>query len=272
MRDVYANSACNIATTASTNSEGGLYRERQFRDVQPKNLTVSLLTQEEEKCYVFEGLYWNFQVTNAPLHRRGWVFQECILAPRIFYFGKDQILWECFKERKCEAFPQDIPLLRSLKKLEVLSCPADPNTDTNSPLSRDAFGFWNQIVDGYSQCGLTRSNDKLIALSGIAHLFQAAIGEEYIAGLWKSRLKESLDWRVYRPRAKVPSSYHAPSWFWASIDGPVYPCGITTGSTYLIDILDTEVSNSKIDPLGQVYSGFVVVKGFLIETIYHTLD
>ena len=78
--------------------------------------------------------------------------------------------------------------------------------------------------------------------------------------------------RVYRPRAKVPSSYHAPSWSWASIDGPVYPCEITTGSTYLIDILDTEVSNSKIGPLGQVYSGFIVVKGFLIETIYHTLD
>ena len=272
MRDVYANSACNIAATASTNPEGGLFRERQLRDVQPGNLTVSLLTPEEEKYYVFEGLYWDFQVTNAPLHRRGWVFQECILAPRVPYFGKDQILWECFKERKCEAFPQGIPLLRTVKNLEVSSCPADPNTDTKSPLSRDAFEFWKQIVDGYSQCELTRSKDKLIGLSGIARLFQAVTGEEYIAGLWKSHLKEFLDWRVYRPRAKFPSSYHAPSWSWASIDGPVYPCGITTGSIYLIDILDTEVSTSKINPLGQVYSGFIVVKGFLIETIYHTLD
>jgi len=272
MRDVYANSACNIAATASTNPEGGLFRERQLRDVQPGNLTVSLLTPEEENYCVLEGLYWNCQITNAPLHRRGWVFQECILAPRVLYFGKDQILWECFKERKCEAFPQGIPLIRTLKNLELFSYPADTNTDTNSPLSRDAFEFWNQIVDAYSQCELTRSNDKLIALSGLAHLFQAVTGEEYIAGLWKSRLKESLDWRVYKPRAKVSSSYHAPSWSWASIDGPVYPCGITTGSTYLIDILDTGVSNSKIDPLGQVYNGFIVVKGVLTETIYYTLD
>jgi len=86
-----------------------------------------------------------------------------------------------------------IPLIRTLKNLELFSYPADTNTNTNSPLSRDAFEFWNQIVDAYSQCELTRSNDKLIALSGLAHLFQAVTGEEYIAGLWKSRLKESLD-------------------------------------------------------------------------------
>lgn len=102
-------------------------------------------------------------------------------------------------------------------------------------------------------------------------MFQAVTGQEYIAGLWKSHLVEYLDWRVYKPRAKISSEYRAPSWSWASVDGPVQPCGITIGSTYLVNVLKVNVSHSKIDPLGQVLSGFIVVKGLVVETSYHSV-
>ena len=268
MQDIFANSACNIAATASINPEGGLFRRRRLTDVQPGYLIASLLCSDEETYCIFDALYWDRQITTSPLHRRGWVFQECILAPRVLYFGEDQILWECFMGKKCEAFPRGVSLLRALKNLDMSSRSLDLNLLTISPLSpENAFEFWNKIIEIYSLCELTKPSDKLIALSGLAHLFQAATGQEYIAGVWKSHIKEFLDWRVYKPRAKISSAYYAPSWSWASINGPVQPCGVTNGSVYLIDVLDAKVSHSEIDPLGQVFSGSIIIKGFCAKNL-----
>ena len=271
MQDIFANSACNIAATASINPEGGLFRRRRLKNVQPGYLIASLLCSDEEKYCIFDALHWDRQITTSPLHRRGWVFQECLLAPRVLYFGEDQILWECFMDKKCEAFPQGVPLLRTLKDLEMFSRSLNPNLQTTTPpLSQNAFDFWNKIIESYSLCELTKPKDKLVALSGLSHLFQAATGQEYIAGVWKSHLKEFLDWRVYKPRAKFSSAYYAPSWSWASIDGPVQPCGITNDKVYLIDVLDAEVLHSVVDPLGQVFGGSITVKGLVIEASYRS--
>ena len=271
MQDIYANSACNIAATASMNPEGGLFRRRRLEDVQPRYLRATLICSDEENYCIFDASYWDRQVATSPLHRRGWVFQECLLAPRVLHFGEDQILWECSMDRKCEAFPRGVPLLRSLRNSGMFSRSVDLDLQTTSSLSRHAFEFWNKIIESYSLCELTKPSDKLVALSGLAHLFQAATGQEYVAGVWKSRLQEFLDWRVYKPRAKV-STYCAPSWSWASIGGPVQPCGITNGSIYLLSVLDVNVSHSMIDPLGRVLSGSIVVKGLVIEISYHTSD
>ena len=42
---------------------------------------------------------------------------------------------------------------------------------------------WQRVVEGYSSCKLTKEEDKLIALSGIARRFHSALGSEYLAGL-----------------------------------------------------------------------------------------
>ena len=41
----------------------------------------------------------------APLHRRAWVFQEQVLAPRILHFNVDQLYWEC----RCALYSQNLP-------------------------------------------------------------------------------------------------------------------------------------------------------------------
>jgi hypothetical protein len=47
---------------------------------------------------------------------------------------------------------------------------------------------WQQIVELYTRCDLTKPDDKLPALSSIATRYAAATGMTYIAGLWKERL------------------------------------------------------------------------------------
>ena len=80
---------------------------------------------------------------------------------------------------------------------------------------------WYELVSAYTERALTRPTDKLMAFSGIAGLIQKNVKKPYLAGLWESiSLEFGLLWRVRKP-APARTPYCAPSWSWASSDGPV---------------------------------------------------
>jgi hypothetical protein len=167
MRDVYANSSCNICATASSNPSEGLFRVRRS-DLVQWGLVVMNSNTTRNKYYIFDELYWDRQVTESVLNRRGWVFQERLLAPRVLHFAKRQVLWECFTEHKCEAYPVGIPSHEPLKSFDGIFT---KRTRKESALSMDALNLWRNIVEEYTECALTRSSDRLVALSGLARLF-----------------------------------------------------------------------------------------------------
>jgi hypothetical protein len=100
---------------------------------------------------------------------------------------------------------------------------------------------WHEIVEEYTSRCLTRSSDRLAALAGISDAVSQLTGETYIGGIWQSRSKNvlflDLVWSV--KQTKTPSTSQkqgtierapllrtgvAPSWSWASVDGPIqYP-------------------------------------------------
>jgi hypothetical protein len=103
---------------------------------------------------------------------------------------------------------------------------------------------WLAFIENYSRRNLTREEDKLPALAGLAKLLSERTGDSYMAGLWYRHLEEDLCWRVYaceemlsssmdaaaRTRriygAKLsdvqrPKKYRAPSWTRASINAGV---------------------------------------------------
>lgn len=57
-----------------------------------------------------------------------------------------------------------------------------------------------------------------MAVSGLAKRFQSDLDDDYIAGLWKKDLGIQLCWKG---QGIVPDEYRAPSWSWASVDGPI---------------------------------------------------
>ncbi|KAF5858025.1 hypothetical protein ETB97_004956 [Aspergillus alliaceus] len=182
MSHVYANSACNIAASASNYPEEGLFRPREPDLVRPGKVLTSLFADKPSPHYIFDKGYWDRQLFAGPLHNRGWVFQECFLAPRVLYFGKDQILWECLCEHKCEGFPQGIPAHYSDKNMDPLldsiSAGRSRLPGKGSPL---VFYLWNSLVEQYSTCHLTEPSDKMVAIAGIARLFGQITGDEYVA-------------------------------------------------------------------------------------------
>jgi hypothetical protein len=55
---------------------------------------------------------------------------------------------------------------------------------------------WENIVSVFSDGALTRPEDKLVAISGIARVLQPVLQDYYLAGLWKRQLLRGLMWSV----------------------------------------------------------------------------
>src|ERR1700744_1669804 len=60
------------------------------------------------------------ELSEAPLYKRGWVFQERHLPPRLLHFDKHQILWQCQALHSSENFPGGLPLKQHNIHFEAL--------------------------------------------------------------------------------------------------------------------------------------------------------
>jgi hypothetical protein len=89
---------------------------------------------------------------------------------------------------------------------------------------RYPYQYWNVcVVATYIDRRITKESECLPAISAIASKFQAATGDQYLAGLWKMDLARGLAWskprlnREYRGRGsrnrggKKTTKYRAPS-------------------------------------------------------------
>jgi hypothetical protein len=253
MRYVYANSACNVAASASHDSEGGLFRARDPKSLQPPYLSASVFSDDSKSprnYHVYDIEHWNKRVQYGPLHKRGWVYQEILLAPRVLYFGLNEVLWECFTRMDSEfhSLIGYLPL-EAQGKHNLLELTAAGGNKQKNSIPLPLLDSWMNLVQEYSGCVFTRPSDKLFAFAGIAKLFQDYTKDLYIAGMWKSRLPEMMDWYVDAPQPVSSSKYRAPSWSWASIDGPVRK-SFWQNHNYIFEVLEVQFtpgSDSTVD-------------------------
>ncbi|PSN60875.1 HET-domain-containing protein [Corynespora cassiicola Philippines] len=85
----------------------------------------------------------------------------------------------------------------------------------------DLLYQWFEIVERYSKTELTFATDKLPAISGLARYIQSHTGKEYFSGIWEPTFHIGLVWASDRHLIKRTTSSRAPSWSWASVDGPI---------------------------------------------------
>jgi Heterokaryon incompatibility protein (HET) len=95
MGDVYAHSFCNIAGTASQKVAQGLFVSRDPKALQLIEIKIAKNSRANRglpdgSYYCLEDM-WENEVVKAPLLKRGWVFQERYLSPRIVHFGARQL-------------------------------------------------------------------------------------------------------------------------------------------------------------------------------------
>ncbi|KAF1812032.1 HET-domain-containing protein [Eremomyces bilateralis CBS 781.70] len=218
MGHVYGGSYFNIAAMGAANSSHGLFFRRSTSVLQPCHVSVPRThswfgeSSGPRTCLVYADSYYNMVKGFAPLLKRGWVVQERFLSRRSIHFARQQVFWECFHTYACE-----------------------------------------DIVKLFTACALTYQKDKLPAVAGIAYSL-ASDGRHgsYLAGLWTEGFFSDLLRRPhFQYKIQRQEVYRAPTWSWASLDGPVIWRDIenfVVGST--LRRLDASVVGLLVQPTG----------------------
>lgn len=298
MNKVYRNAVLTLAAAASPDAYGGFFRDRNPALVKPCPFKLRKEDGALVECSLIKADFWELDVRQAPLSKRAWVVQERLLASRSLYFGQSQIYWECQELHACEVFPGGTPMeflsdieypdavdAASVKAFrKTMSWLADSTVDKthadaeldNSRCYQSPYQVWDEVLSLYVECGLTKSEDKLVAISGIVKDFAEYLGDEYLAGLWRKRFIAGLLWHVEADRlmqsfvpATRPDKYRAPTWSWASVDAPHVVSksetfhGVDEGHAEIIDI---NVVPKGTDPTAQLSHACLRVTGHLIRT------
>ncbi|PSN60097.1 HET-domain-containing protein, partial [Corynespora cassiicola Philippines] len=146
-------------------------------------------------------------VTNSGLSKRGWVLQERFLATHTLHFTRNGI----FSERLGEIWSEegfvvdnvtddDTPIPKKSSFLPQLRNFFNVSTDdsktglrSTDPAYRTPLE-WLSLVELYTNCVLTKEEDKLIAISGMAQRIYNRAEAQWCAGLWSDRICEGLLW------------------------------------------------------------------------------
>jgi hypothetical protein len=160
MGDIYRHCHVNIAASASKNSEGGLFFDRNPLLVQPLRVyTCFPFNDPGQKvmCHniVFQKPCWK-NVQEAPLNTRGWVMQERLLSLRILHCTTKQLCWECNKTIACESYPDSTrtSLGRDSKGLDSKPVGYLPWLHLR-PATDNSYIAWFALVQEYSTYKLT---------------------------------------------------------------------------------------------------------------------
>ncbi|EGU83625.1 hypothetical protein FOXB_05873 [Fusarium oxysporum f. sp. conglutinans Fo5176] len=141
----------------------------------------------------------------------------------------------------------------------------------------DVYQQWINLVKTYSKCSLFCPDDRLMAMAGIAEMFKKNTGDEYLAGLWRSRIVEGLNWVVLDPTSRPQNSCRVPPWSWAAVDSSVLPQRTNLPRDEdLVDIIDAKSHPGQTSSRSQLVKGSIQLRGLqLLEmpsTIYACPD
>lgn len=206
---------------------------------------------------------------DLPLLVRAWAFQEHILSPRVIQFGQHDIIWEYKQTMKCSCGHGQFPV-GPKSRLEDFIRNRNECHDMAAPVERLQMIWTDIIVKNYARRVLTYSSDRLAALSGIAKVLHSRYQCNYLAGLWETDLVDGLCWSVLPQdeTAERLQEYIAPSWSWASVNGP--------GSwTPLLDkdsqnglraeIVQAHCTLKTNNPFGAVKDGRLAIRGAVLQ-------
>jgi len=207
MASIYELAHFTIAGASSADGLEGLFRESQTYESMEVINAHSFLDgpRVELRRHLKSRL-------TSPLISRGWIFQESQLSRRFIYFAPNEVTWDCFGKSCCES---------DRNHLEWSVFRLFPRMEKGTP---SAYTPWHEVVMNFTKMALTKPDDRLPALAGLASRFHwHRPNMTYAAGLWLEELgRGTLFWWSMEQAASRPSQlYPAPAWSWASINNEV---------------------------------------------------
>ncbi|KAI0323736.1 HET-domain-containing protein, partial [Cubamyces sp. BRFM 1775] len=272
MRDVYRHAFLTIdAGSAASVSEGFLHVRRLdpypiavlplvgfFGDRAPSDKPTGDSTHVGTAFWVQHGKPTSHTVV------RGWCLQERLLSTRSLVFTTQSLQLRCHTRTQNVGGAAHDPTYDVPRLPDAVFLP-DRRVIYGSEVWKDVYRGWWRIVNNYSRRQLSDASDKLTAISALAEMFVPSLGPEYVAGLWRRTLLRDLLWTTdvrFSPsvlRSNRLTGYRAPSWSWASINGPVTLWNHPAGDP-VADVVGCTVAlqDEKL-PCGAVVGGSLVL-------------
>lgn len=305
MAAIYGRSALTITTPANNHCD------ESFNEVQPRKSDTEcppVLSWEHRQEETVRGAVTvrpealtsftsSIGKTGSPWMTRGWTLQEWLLSPRVLHCGRERV-WDCYQAWYGESGVADTNSSGALNDTENLRdglafhifarmARLDPDIHKSS-----LDTHWARLVEDFTSRTLSREMDKMPAIAGLAtkfleHSHVNAPGAKYLAGLWHytgmypfggqtyptSQVPLGLLWRRSgREDMRSPTSYRAPSWSWAALDGqvslfrpqwPLFPRSADGFGIKVVKRMEINNAGCLFDPPG---SCSLVQTGWIIAT------
>ncbi|EEH42056.2 hypothetical protein PAAG_03977 [Paracoccidioides lutzii Pb01] len=308
MASIYTNGHLTIAATRSPNGAGGLYCQTPDFEVagttpDKKAEPYRLFFRERIDHHIDmdvvipdagDAATGNPTAIHYPLLTRAWVYQERMLSTRILHFGRYELFFECRSGVHCEcdgiefngSSPETpIPLFKIEHAEALQDYVSDWAEQFSDQVVYQGASLWRTMVSCYTALLLTKSKDRLPAISGIAKDLAARRKSRYLAGLWEETLNDDLLWivpsRSWYKKAR-PHPRNAPTWSWASVETYIhYWDGVLFTSleeekgelrerlpyTHFSTIKKCEITWSAVDEFGTIAGGFLTISGLVVEGV-----
>jgi hypothetical protein len=283
MRQVYSESFLTLAASSTVDCSQGIFstQSRASRLVKVKlrgksvYARTSLPSREQHIGPFFikdplEPQIRHEEYRLLPLCRRGWALQERVMSNRVLYYTDEELWWECNEGVQCECDgPTNISAGISYLWLR------NPWLKSTVITRENAYFKWKELVTFFSAGALTKPEDKLPAISGLAKQFEVMLWHRfkekdyYCAGLWRSQLMRDLTWHTLPGSEESniknpcrPAQWRAPTWSWASVDGTIQFPGEENGRLrHFLTVVNVSVETSTQDLQGALSGGQLVLEG-----------
>ena len=274
MSSIYRDAFFTISATGAPDGQGGCFMKRPALPLASVKIDCHL--SDGSACRVCVRLQTNHSDTNsfyddgqaAPVNDRAWCLQERLLSRRILHYGKEQMFWECLNHCLLEDGSHFDGWSTKRQHFDIMrTCDLTKLAETEANRVRGAvYNDWRSTIKRYTARKLTQGTDKLPGLSGVATITQAFTGDEYLAGLWRRDLPRALMWSAsFGDQLSRPAPYRAPSWSWASVEGPVEYVVVDNNDTTAVKIVHAKVEPLGYDKHGQVKAGSITICGVLVS-------
>ncbi|KAF3000721.1 hypothetical protein E8E13_003311 [Curvularia kusanoi] len=242
MAGVYQNAAITIVAASAKSSVEGFLGDRDLKAAygQVSQLSYEFINgdhQAQGSVMLSErSLRDEYE---EPIDTRAWTMQEDILSVRLLRFGLTQTTWRCpsvyktidggsspslhfegFNFTKSGAF-QDKD--HKLTESEYRS------SNGNAYVDNEVWKVWQGSIEDYTTRAISNPEDRLTACAAFAEKFastRSLCSTDYLSGLWKDDIYAQLLWYQEEESDVARSSGSrrspAPTWSWASINGPVH--------------------------------------------------
>jgi hypothetical protein len=229
MGSIFENAYVTISAATAKSSQDGFLKERESQSrayTPPINIPCYSPLGRNDHVMLFQR---GSATTREAIHNRAWTLQEDLLSSRMLFYGDFELVWACrtgvrtISGIQAEICEEGETELARLRQIFTDSDELGASTFDLKHGDEETMARWEDLIREYSKRKLSREDDKLLALAGLAAKFDSLVRAEYLAGLWSCWLPMHLLWRVVGDSGSGSnqSSWRAPTWSWLSMNSPV---------------------------------------------------